>query len=319
MTGLRLADCAGTEVGFQGSPMRRILLSTVLAAVLLAGSALAAPGDRAVEDVRVLSADDMQGRLAGSPGGAKARAYVEGRMKAIGLTVVEQPFSFSKEGVDVTGVNLIARIEGARKDGPVMVVTAHYDHLGVRNGEIYNGADDNASGVAALLAVAEAFKAKPPKHTVYIVALDGEEMGLRGARAFVESPPVPLDRVALNVNFDMLAKNARGELYAAGGSANPWVKARLDAVAAIAPVTLKQGHDTGPDDSFDNWTYQSDHGVFAKAGVAWVYFGVEDHPEYHKPTDDFDTVPLPFFRNAVTTAVHATWLFDRDLDTLPKR
>lgn len=299
--------------------MRRFLLA-LSAVALLASPVAAAPGERAVEDVRVLSADDMEGRLVGSPGGEKARAYILGRMREIGLAPVEQAFAFKrKDGTEVRGVNLIARIEGSTPGGKVMVITAHYDHLGIHDGQIYNGADDNASGVAGLLAVAEAFKAAPPKHTVLIVALDAEEGGLRGARAFLETPPVPAASIALNVNFDMLAKNARGELYAAGGSPNAWVRARLEALVPAAPVSLKLGHDTGPDDSFDNWTYQSDHGVFARAGIPWVYFGVEDHPEYHKPTDDFATVPQAFFIKAIDTVVAAARLFDAQLDTIPAR
>lgn len=299
--------------------MRRILLA-LSAFALLASPALAAPGDRALEDVRILSADDMEGRLVGSPGGEKARGYIRGRMREIGLAPVEQAFVFKrKDGAEVRGVNLIARVEGSTPGGKVLVITAHYDHLGIQGGQIYNGADDNASGVAGLLAVAEAFKGAPPKHTVLIVALDAEEGGLRGARVFLEAPPVPAGDIALNINFDMLAKNARGELYAAGGSPNPWVKARLEALVPSAPVSLKLGHDTGPDDSFDNWTYQSDHGVFARAGIPWVYFGVEDHPEYHKPTDDFATVPQAFFLKAVDTVIAAARLFDAQLDTIPAR
>lgn len=299
--------------------MRRFLLA-LSAVALLASPVAAAPGDRALEDVRVLSADDMEGRLVGSPGGEKARAYILGRMREIGLAPVEQAFVFKrKDGTEVRGVNLIARIEGSTPGGKVMVITAHYDHLGVHDGQIYNGADDNASGVAGLLAVAEAFKAAPPSHTVLIVALDAEEGGLRGARAFLETPPVPAASIALNVNFDMLAKNAKGELYASGGSPNPWVRARLEALVPTVPVSLKLGHDTGPDDSFDNWTYQSDHGVFARAGIPWVYFGVEDHPEYHKPTDDFATVPQAFFIKAVDTVIAAARLFDDQLDTAPAR
>lgn len=299
--------------------MRRFLLA-LSAVALLASPVAAAPGDRAVEDLRILSADDMEGRLVGSPGGEKARAYILGRMGEIGLVPVEQSFVFKrKDGTEARGVNLIARIEGSTPGGKVMVITAHYDHLGIHDGQIYNGADDNASGVAGLLAVAEAFKAAPPKHTVLIVALDAEEVGLRGARALLETPPVPAATIALNVNFDMLAKNAKGELYAAGGSPNAWVKARLEALVPTAPVSLKLGHDTGPDDSFDNWTYQSDHGVFARAGIPWVYFGVEDHPEYHKPTDDFATVPQAFFVKAIDTVIAAARLFDAQLDTIPAR
>lgn len=298
--------------------MRRLLLA---AAVLVLGApALAAPGDFALEDVRMLSADSMQGRGIGTEGSAEARLYILTRLRELKLEPVGQAFTFKKKnGTEVSGVNLMARIAGTRPGGKVIVITAHYDHLGVRDGQIYNGADDNASGVAGALAVTDAFMAGPPKHDVWIVFLDGEESGLRGARAFVEAPPVPLAAIGLNINFDMLSKSVRGELYAAGGAASPWVKAQLEALAPGAPVSLKLGHDTGPDDSFDNWTYQSDHGAFARAGVTWVYFGVEDHPEYHKPTDDFATIPQAFFRKAVDTVVLAARRFDDQLDSLPER
>lgn len=299
--------------------MRRFLISAAVAA-LAASAAWAAPGDRAIDDVRFLSSDAMQGRLVGSEGSAEARRFILGRMREIGLTPADQAFTVKKkDGSEVTGVNLVARIAGTQPGGRAIVITAHYDHLGVQNGQIYNGADDNASGVAGLLAIAEAFKAKAPKHDIWIVFLDAEEGGLRGARAFVESPPVSRERIALNINLDMISKNTKGELYAAGGSTQPWVKAQLDALAPGAPVTLKQGHDTGPDDSFDNWTYQSDHGVFARAGIPWVYFGIEDHPEYHKPTDDFATIPQDFFRKAVESVVLAARRFDDQLGGLPER
>ncbi len=299
--------------------MRRILLAAT-AILVLAAPALAAPGDRALEDVRMLSSDAMQGRGIGTDGAIDARLYILMRMRELGLEPVDQEFTFkNRKGEDVEGANLMARIAGTQPGGRAMVVTAHYDHLGVRDGQIYNGADDNASGVAGALAVAQAFRERPPKHDIWIVFLDGEESGLRGARAFVETPPVPLPSIALNINFDMLSKNAKGELYAAGGSANPWVKAQLEALVPGAPVSLRLGHDTGPDNDQDNWTYQSDHGAFARAGVAWVYFGVEDHPEYHKPTDDFVTIPQAFFRRAVDTVVLAARRFDDQLDSLETR
>lgn len=296
--------------------MRRLLLA-VLAALSLGVPALAAPGDQALEDVRILSADDMGGRGIETEGSAKARAYIAGRLAGLGFKVVEQPFTFvrKRDGKEVHGVNLIVRVQGEQPTGKVIVVTAHYDHLGTRDGLIYNGADDNASGVAGLLAVAETLSLAKPDHTIFLVALDGEESGLRGARAFVESPPVPLETIGLNVNFDMLAKNAKGELYASGGSQSPWVKARLEALVPLVPVILKLGHDTDADGVHNNWTSQSDHGVFAARGLPWVYFGVEDHPEYHKPTDDFATVPQDFFKRSVATVTAAVRLFDQTLES----
>jgi Zn-dependent M28 family amino/carboxypeptidase len=301
-------------------------LSALIAAAILSAVAvtpvLAAPGDKAIDDIRTLSADDMQGRAPGTPGSEKARAYILSRFAEIGLSPVgdkfEQPFEFAKrDGTKVQGVNLVARIKGS-KPGKAMVVSAHYDHLGVRGGEIYNGADDNASGVAGLLAVAEAFKAKPPKHDVIFAVVDAEENGLRGAKAFAAAPPVPLETIALDVNFDMLSKNAKNELYAAGTGPFPYLKPILTKVAATAKVTLKLGHDTDVDGKENNWTTQSDHYAFGEKSVPWVYFGVEDHPEYHKPTDDFATVPQDFFKRSVATVVQASLALEKDLDQVAK-
>jgi len=309
--------------------MRPALISVALGLVLVTsgcvagGPPAAAPGAQALDDVRILSADDMEGRGVATPGGARARAYVLKRFGQIGLKPqgagFEQPFSFTrKDGTQVQGVNLVARIAGTSGSDKVLLVSAHYDHLGIKDGKIYNGADDNASGVAGLLAVAEAFKARPPRHTVLIVAFDGEESGLRGAKAFVADPPVPLAKVGLAVNFDMISKNAKGELYVSGAGPQPWLRPLLDGVAKTAPVTLKLGHDTDADGPENNWTAQSDQGPFAAAHVPWVYFGVEDHPEYHQPTDDFDTVPQDFFQRSVATVVAATRTLDDELDGIGK-
>lgn len=296
------------------------ILSAAVVSSAFAGPGAASPGARAIDDIRTLSADDMQGRAPGTPGSEKARAYILSRFAQIGLAPIgdafEQPFEFAKrDGTKVQGINLVARIKGT-KPGKAMVVSAHYDHLGVRNGEIYNGADDNASGVAGLLAVAEAFKAKPPKHDVIFAVVDAEESGLRGAKAFAAHPPVPLETIALDVNFDMLSKNPKNELYVSGASPFPFLKPILVKVASTAPVSLKLGHDTDADGKENNWTNQSDHYAFGEKGVPWVYFGVEDHPEYHKPTDDFATVPQDFFKRSVATVIQASLALEKDLDSV---
>lgn len=305
------------------SSLSRALALTAAVLTFAATPAFAAPGDKAIDDIRILSADDMQGRAPGTPGSEKARAYILSRFAQIGLSPVgdrfEQAFSYAKrDGTTVQGTNLVARIKGTEGGDKVMVVSAHYDHLGVRGGQIYNGADDNASGVAGLLAVAEAFKEKPPKHDVILAVVDAEESGLRGAKAFVASPPIPLANIALNVNFDMLSKNTKNELYAAGAAPFPYLKPILVKVAMTAPVSLKLGHDTDADGKQNNWTLQSDHYAFGEKGVPWVYFGVEDHPEYHKPTDDFATVPQDFFKRSVATVVQASLALERDLDEVAK-
>jgi len=322
---LPLRESGRIERGMTLRTLRHVIAFSAVFIVLI-GQAHAAPkpGAHALDDVRILSADDMEGRGVGTPGGAKARAYIVKRFGQIGLRpqgkAFERPFTFKPKvfGKDVTGVNLVARIEGTSSSDKVLVVSAHYDHLGVRKGQVYNGADDNASGIAGLLAVAEAFKARPPRHTVLIVAFDAEESGLKGAKAFVADPPAPLAKIGLNVNFDMISKNAKGQLYASGAGPQPWLKPVLEGVARTAPVKLLLGHDTDALGKHDNWTAQSDQGAFAEKGVPWVYFGVEDHPEYHQPTDDFATVPQDFFRRAVATVVTATRALDDDLDGISR-
>lgn len=297
-------------------------LMAALAAAALGTGAAPPPVDQAqaLTDLRVLSADAMQGREVGSVGGSKARTYLSKRLKAVGVrpfgTTYEQSFTFSDKGVTRRGANLLGVIQGRRADGPALVVTAHYDHLGVRQGVVFNGADDNASGVAGLLAVAQAFSRERPEHTIVFALLDGEEAGHRGATAFAANPPLPLSRIALNMNMDMISMNTRNELYVAGAWHRPSLAPRLRRLAESVPVRLKLGHDGPPWTGTDDWTAQSDHFAFHKAGVPWVYFGVEDHPRYHKPDDDFEAVPRDFFARALTTVVMAARAFDADLDEI---
>ncbi|HEY8571444.1 M20/M25/M40 family metallo-hydrolase [Phenylobacterium sp.] len=294
-------------------------LAAVAAAVLCLG---AAPADRILDDVRVLSADDMQGREIGSPGSAKARAYLLQRFNEIGLKPVgatfEQPFAGVIRGQPRDGVNLVGRIEGRSPSGPILLVSAHYDHLGVQNGEVFNGADDNASGVAAVLAIAEAFREDPPRHTVIIALWDGEEGGLAGSRAFVKAYPARVARTALIMNLDMVGRGDKDELYVAGASHYPFLKPRLEALATRARVKLKLGHDGPPWTGHEDWTHQSDHAAFHAAKVPFAYFGVEDHPDYHKPTDHFEKIPAAFYRRSVATLVEAARMFDRELGAIAK-
>jgi Zn-dependent M28 family amino/carboxypeptidase len=313
----------------------RGLLAAVLLAGFVAGCApqqppasvapptpqASAPVDKLMEDVRILAADDMQGRLVGSEGGAKARAYLLERLAEIGVAPAlgsgfEHPFQTARGGAPVTGVNLLGVVSGTGGSNRALVLMAHYDHVGVRDGQIYNGADDNASGVAALLAVAASLKQQAPLHDVIVALVDGEEGGLSGARAMVADPTFKsyLDRTVLAVNLDMVSRSDKDELYAAGGFRFPALEPYLQEIAAAAPVTLKLGHDD-PALGKDDWTSQSDHMAFHQIGKPWVYFGVEDHPDYHQPSDDFAAIPEDFFRRSAKTVELAVRTFDRQLET----
>ena len=262
---------------------------------------------------KALSADELAGREAGSEGNAAARALIIDRMAKLELSRIngtfEHPFTFgpfrTPEGEsavpDKPGVNVMGAIAGSGESDLIMVVTAHFDHLGIRDGEIHNGADDNASGVAGMLAIAEYFKANQPTHDVIFVAFDAEEDGFGGARAFIANPPVPLERIAFNLNLDMISRGDNSILWASGASHWSALKPMIEEIAAVAPVTLNMGFDSG--DGRDDWTLLSDHAVFFRAGIPHLYLGVEDHPDYHKPSDDFDKIDQEWFMGSVETAL----------------
>ncbi len=260
-----------------------------------------------MKDLFWLADDARNGRRAGSDDAAAVREWLVGRFAEAGYEARVMPFDL---GNGIPGGNVMVAIPGKGGGEDVIVVTAHYDHVGVRNGAIYNGADDNASGTAALLALAAELAVSPPSHDVLLVALDAEEWGLLGAEAFVREPPVPLERIVLNVNMDMLGRSDAGELYAAGPGRYPELKGPLETVAARAPVRLLFGHDD-PSHGRDDWTHQSDQGAFHAAGIPFVYFGVEDHEDYHRPTDDADRINPEFFAGAVETVLLAFDALDR--------
>ena len=279
--------------------------------------------DQLMADVRILSADDMEGRDTGAPGGERARAYIVSRFEALGIGAPAvgrlQPFSAqgrTREGPKTfNGVNVLGLVEGTRVPDRYIVVTAHYDHVGVNDGQVFNGADDNASGVATMLELAKRLKANPPEHSVLIVALDGEERGLLGAKHFVEAPPVPLHAIAMNLNFDMTARaETDGHLWVTGTYQHPQLRPILEAVAPQGPVSFAFGKDTPQDTGENNWVESSDHAAFHAAGVPFLYMGVDYHPDYHRPSDDFDKITPSVFQSAAELSVAAFRALDRGLD-----
>lgn len=280
--------------------------------------------DALMATVRTLASDEYQGRAAGTEGGAKARALITDRFAKIGLrpfgSSFEHPFTFTPKAssasdeapTPIQGVNIIGRCPGTEPGLPVIVLSAHYDHVGIRDGRIYPGADDNASGVAVLLEIAAQCLARPFRHDIVFAAFDAEERGLQGAAAFLAAPPVAPERIALNVNLDMVARGDKGEIFIAGTHHYPRLRPLLEPVAARAPIGVRFGHDL-PGSGTDDWTMQSDHGRFHQAGIPFVYFGVEDHPDYHQPTDTADKINPDFFAKAAGVVLDALRALDEGL------
>ena len=285
---------------------------------------------RLLDDVRILASSDMGGRRTGSDGSRKAQAFLQTRFAALGLkpfgAAYAKPFRFSIKAPVTPGppyasasaaaaVNYIGHIAGSARPERFIVVSAHYDHLGIKNGTLYPGADDNASGVAAMLAIAAWFRDHPPRHSIVFAALDGEELGLQGARAFLAALPFAKAQLALNLNLDMVSHNDVNQIYVAGTRYSPQLTPLVAQAAARSSVDVKFGHDRPQlrADAAEDWTHASDHGPFHDAGVPFLYFGVEDHAHYHAPSDTFERINQRFFIRVASLLVDVAATLDAKL------
>lgn len=267
--------------------------------------------ERAGLTLETLSSDAFEGRRTGEPGNLKAMAYIEEKLRTLDAAPWNGPGyrasftapKFNTPEESVSGTNLIAAIEGTSSDPAVIVMSAHFDHLGIRAGEIFNGADDNASGVAALLELIAWFKTNPPDNDIIFAFFDAEEQGLTGATHFVNSlDDTVTGHLALNLNLDMVARADKGELYAVGGFHFPDLIPLINSVADNAPLKLLRGHDS-PEWGEQDWSTQSDHAAFLRAGYPIIYLGVEDHADYHRESDEFGKIDPQMFARSVDTVV----------------
>jgi Zn-dependent M28 family amino/carboxypeptidase len=263
-------------------------------------------------DLKVLSDDVMEGRRSGTAGNARARDYIVQRFKSAGISMLGDSylFPFSR------GVNVAGYIRGTTYPDKYIVVTAHYDHLGIQRGRIYNGAVDNASGVAALFALGQYFQRNRPEHSLLFVAFDAEESDLQGSQAFLRAPAVPRAAMLANVNIDMIGRDSNRALYAVGTYLQPFLKPLLDRVISTAPVKLLLGHDR-PEQGNENWTDQSDHYSFFRSGIPFIFFSVEDYGLYHTPNDDYETVMPDFYAGCVETILNTIQVVDQSLRGIP--
>ena len=257
-------------------------------------------------DIAELASDEMNGRHWRSEDGWRAARWVASRFADAGLEPLPgRSDMFVAVTDDATASpNVVAWIPptsgGARSapssgaapaTGPVVAISAHFDHLRpARRGEdrIFNGADDNASGVCAMVAAARALheareRGAAPGIGIICIAFTGEEAGLIGSRAFVRDGTVPTDLMVALVNMDMVSRSDDGAIRVDGGEVGAPVTAALVRCAPDIPLPLVV--DTHPE-----WLPRSDQGPFLAKGVPSVLLSVEDHADYHTVDDEVDRI-----------------------------
>lgn len=254
-----------------------------------------------LEHLAFLASDELEGRKTGEPGNLIARNHIVNEFLSQGLEVTLQPFSFERREITYDAVNIITAIKGSENPDNYIAIIAHYDHVGigkpVDNDSIYNGSDDNASGTAALMAMTKYFKENPPKNSLLFIALDAEELGLQGAKYFVENKGDK--NILLNINMDMISRSENNEIYICGTRYTPSLANYFNEIPENTfPLKFTLGHDGL--DGKDDWSTQSDHFHFYRNNIPFLYFGVEDHAGYHKPSDEFQNIHPSFYYQVVS-------------------
>jgi hypothetical protein len=266
-------------------------------------------------DLKDLSSDAFKGRKAGTPEVGLTYQLIRDRLHQAGVDSFSTGFVQDFTYGGIARKNFLGLIKGNIYPDKYIVVGAHFDHLGVdANGIVYHGADDNASGVAATLAMAKYFQQHKPAYSIIFALWDGEEIGLRGSAYFVNNLPAGLDlsKIKFNLNADMLARSDNNSIWASGLSHFPTYAYLVDSIKPRSTTQLKSGYDK-PTDSQD-WTLLSDHGSFYAKGIPYLYLGVEDHPDYHKTTDTFEKIDLNKFTENANIFAQMAILLDRKLE-----
>ena len=277
----------------------------------------------------IIASDEMEGRETGSPGQKKAGNYIIEQYKKNnipfpkGATNYYQPVPASFLNAQYNenlpdSENIWAYIEGSEKPEEVVVLSAHYDHVGIINGKIYNGADDDGSGTVAIMEIAKVFakakkEGKGPKRSILILHVTGEEHGLHGSRFYSENPLFPLKNTVADINIDMIGrrddkhKNSNNYVYVIGADR---LSTDLDVICkAVNKTYLNLELDYTYNDPNDpNHFYErSDHYNFAKYGIPSVFLFNGVHDDYHQATDDVDKIEFDALTKRAQLAFVIAW------------
>lgn len=281
------------------------LIASLLFLATMAGSGYSQASVWSIQkDVAFLSSDLTQGRMTGSDGERLSARYIAERYAQIGLTPkggdgYYQTFTFKApsnphdtkgEGEEKTCTNVVGFLDNGAKN--TIIIGAHYDHLGIggsgsgslstETDEIHNGADDNASGVAAMLYIAEQLKGSKLKGNNYLfIGFSGEELGLFGSKHYAEEPTIDLATANYMINMDMVGR-LDSVLVINGVGTAPSLRSAIENVKTKGYSITTTDSGVGP----------SDHTSFYRKDIPAIHFFTGQHKDYHKPTDDADLVNM---------------------------
>lgn len=256
------------------------------------------------QDIITLTSAQFAGRKTATQGAQLAAEFVSERFTSLGYTVDEQSFTYQSGFFSkATGRNIIASKNSLCEKCKKVIFTAHYDHLGQKGSRLYPGANDNASGVAALLYLAEHFAQSPQPYQLVFVATDAEENGLHGSEYLVST--LNKDEIKLNINLDMLVVNPRKpRIYAfLDNQSLTQYQAEIKTLSDEQLTFMATSSSARLNRLFDlkvDWRRASDHYSFAKAGIPYIYFGIGHDKHHHQSTDTAAHIDFTLFEYAMT-------------------
>ena len=276
-----------------------------------------------------IASDEMEGRETGSKGQKKAGEFMINFYKNLGIghpssmknyyqTVPATFMNAKSRGENLPdSENILAYIEGSEKPNEVIVISAHYDHVGMKNGVVYNGADDDGSGTVAVMQIAKAFQESKkagngPKRSILFLHVTGEEHGLFGSEWYSDNPIFPLANTVANLNIDMIGRDDpenRGKqyVYVIGSEMLSSDLKKINESANSKSVNLELNYKYDDPNDPDRLYYRSDHYNFAKHGIPVAFYFDGIHEDYHKPTDDPEKIDYPLLQKRAQLIFATAW------------
>ncbi|MDP5105994.1 MAG: M28 family metallopeptidase [Polaribacter sp.] len=278
----------------------------------------------------IYASDEFEGRETGEPGQKKAVEYLknfyvtQGIASAIGGDdyFQEVPSEWlnknSRRGKFNDSENVVAFIKGTEKPDEIVVISAHLDHEGIKDGKVYNGADDDGSGTVALLEIAEAFKkaadaGKGPKRSVLFLHVTGEEKGLLGSKYYTENPIFPIANTVCDLNIDMVGriddrhKDDPNYVYLIGSDKLSTELHNLSEEVNKKYTKINLDYKYNDENDPNRYYYRSDHYNFAQYNVPIIFYFNGTHADYHKHTDTPDKINYELLENRARLVFYTAW------------